>query len=56
MAENKLYEAAIINDAAALHQLLEKDPFLLDRVSYTCTSKTPLHVATMRGNLIRFAQ
>ncbi|KZV50166.1 homeobox protein Wariai-like [Dorcoceras hygrometricum] len=55
MAENKLYEAALANDAASLHRLLEEDPFLLDRVSYTCINKTPLHVATMRGNL-RFVQ
>ncbi|XP_073135268.1 uncharacterized protein [Henckelia pumila] len=51
MAEYKLYEAASTNDAATLHRLLEEDQFLLDRVSYTCNNKTPLHVATMKGNL-----
>ncbi|XP_073286086.1 uncharacterized protein [Primulina huaijiensis] len=55
MAEGKLYEAALINDAATLHRLLEKDPLLLERVSCTCSNKTPLHVATMKGNL-RFVQ
>ncbi|XP_073157707.1 uncharacterized protein [Henckelia pumila] len=55
MAENKLYEAASTNDAATLHRLLGEDPFLLDRVSYNCSNKTPLHVATMKGNS-RFVQ
>ncbi|KZV51871.1 ankyrin repeat-containing protein-like [Dorcoceras hygrometricum] len=51
MAENKLYAAVSTNDAATLHRLLETDPFLLDRITLRCSSKTPLHLATMRGNL-----
>ncbi|XP_073132002.1 uncharacterized protein [Henckelia pumila] len=54
-AENKLYEAASTDNTAILNLLLEKDPFLLERISYTCSNKTPLHVATMKGNL-RFVQ
>ncbi|KAI3468083.1 hypothetical protein Pfo_024746 [Paulownia fortunei] len=51
VAEKRLYDAAARGDERALQELLVEDPFLLDRVSYTCPNKTPLHVATMQGHL-----
>ncbi|KAK6162016.1 hypothetical protein DH2020_001857 [Rehmannia glutinosa] len=51
MAENRLYNAAAKGDERALQELLNEDEFLLDRVSYTCPNKTPLHVATINGHL-----
>ncbi|KAL0447363.1 UNVERIFIED_CONTAM: hypothetical protein Slati_1864200 [Sesamum latifolium] len=50
VAEKKLYDAAAKGNAQALRDLL-KDPLLLDRVSFTCSNKTPLHVAAMHGHL-----
>ncbi|KAI3454169.1 hypothetical protein Pfo_010832 [Paulownia fortunei] len=51
VAEKRLYDAAARGDARALHELLEQDPLLLDRVSFTCSKKTPLHIAAMQGHL-----
>ncbi|KAL0407667.1 UNVERIFIED_CONTAM: hypothetical protein Sradi_1701100 [Sesamum radiatum] len=52
VAEKKLYDAAAKGDAQTLRDLLEDDPLLLDRVSFTCSNKsTPLHVAAMHGHL-----
>ncbi|KAK4401243.1 hypothetical protein Sango_1230400 [Sesamum angolense] len=51
VAEKKLYDAAAKGDAQALRDLLDQDPLLLDRVSFTCSNKTPLHVAAMHGHL-----
>ncbi|KAL0372210.1 UNVERIFIED_CONTAM: hypothetical protein Scaly_0902600 [Sesamum calycinum] len=51
VAEKKLYDAAAKGDAQALRHLLDQDPLLLDRVSFTCSNKTPLHVAAMHGHL-----
>ncbi|KAG8384577.1 hypothetical protein BUALT_Bualt04G0132300 [Buddleja alternifolia] len=48
VAEKRLYNAAASGDTKSLQELLEEDPFLLDRVSFTCPNKTPLHVATMK--------
>ncbi|KAL0330667.1 UNVERIFIED_CONTAM: hypothetical protein Sangu_1612200 [Sesamum angustifolium] len=47
----RLYDAAARGDTRSLQELLEQDPLLLDRVSYTCPNKTPLHVATLQGYL-----
>ncbi|PIN00114.1 26S proteasome regulatory complex, subunit PSMD10 [Handroanthus impetiginosus] len=51
MAEKGLYDAAAKGDEKALHELLQEDPLLLNRVSYTSPNKTPLHVATIHGHL-----
>ncbi|CAA2987297.1 ankyrin repeat-containing At5g02620-like [Olea europaea subsp. europaea] len=47
MAENKLYDAAVKGDIRSLLDLLKEDPLILDRVSFTCSNKTPLHIATI---------
>ncbi|XP_022862544.1 ankyrin repeat-containing protein ITN1-like isoform X1 [Olea europaea var. sylvestris] len=47
MAENKLYDAAVKGDVKSLLDLLKEDPLILDRVSFTCSDKTPLHIATI---------
>ncbi|KAK4412661.1 hypothetical protein Salat_2913200 [Sesamum alatum] len=51
VSEKRLYDAAARGETTSLHELLEQDPLLLDRVSYTCPNKTPLHVATLQGHL-----
>ncbi|PIN00115.1 26S proteasome regulatory complex, subunit PSMD10 [Handroanthus impetiginosus] len=51
MTEKRLYDAAAKGDETALHELLQEDPLLLNRVSYTSPNKTPLHVATIHGHL-----
>ncbi|CAA2973796.1 26S proteasome regulatory complex, subunit PSMD10 [Olea europaea subsp. europaea] len=47
MAENKLYDAAVKGDIRSLLDLLKEDPLIFDRVSFTCSNKTPLHIATI---------
>ncbi|XP_057799751.1 ankyrin repeat-containing protein NPR4-like [Salvia miltiorrhiza] len=47
----KLYESAARGDVEALRQLLQKDTFLLERVSYTTPNNTPLHIASLKGHL-----
>ncbi|XP_057775535.1 ankyrin repeat-containing protein At5g02620-like, partial [Salvia miltiorrhiza] len=32
-------------------QLLQQDPFLLNKISFSCTQKSPLHIATLQRNL-----
>ncbi|KAG8375712.1 hypothetical protein BUALT_Bualt10G0129000 [Buddleja alternifolia] len=50
--ENRLYDAAAEGNTESLHELLEQDEFLLDRVSFTSPNKsTPLHVAATKGHL-----
>ncbi|PIN00659.1 26S proteasome regulatory complex, subunit PSMD10 [Handroanthus impetiginosus] len=51
MAERRLYDAAAKRDEKALHELLQQDPLLVNRVSYTSPNKTPLHIATIHGHL-----
>ncbi|PIN19030.1 26S proteasome regulatory complex, subunit PSMD10 [Handroanthus impetiginosus] len=51
MAEKRLYDAAAKGDEKALYELLQEDPLLLNRVSYTSPNKTPLHIATIHGHL-----
>ncbi|EYU20317.1 hypothetical protein MIMGU_mgv1a007928mg [Erythranthe guttata] len=50
-AEQRLYDAASSGDARALQELHQTDQFLLDKISYTCSNKTPLHIATTKGHL-----
>ncbi|KAL8063150.1 hypothetical protein ABFX02_01G009300 [Erythranthe guttata] len=50
-AEQRLYDAASSGDARALQELHQTDQFLLDKISYTCSNKTPLHIATTNGHL-----
>ncbi|KAL3844269.1 hypothetical protein ACJIZ3_001672 [Penstemon smallii] len=50
-AEKSLYDAAAIGNVATLCKLTVSDPLILDRVSYTCPNKTPLHIATLKGHL-----
>ncbi|CAI9784923.1 unnamed protein product [Fraxinus pennsylvanica] len=47
MAEKRLYDAAVEGDVKSLLDLLKEDPLILDRVSFTCSNKTPLHIATI---------
>ncbi|CAI9784925.1 unnamed protein product [Fraxinus pennsylvanica] len=47
MAEKRLYDAAVKGDVKSLLDLLKEDPLILDRVSFTCSNKTPLHIATI---------
>ncbi|KAL3500822.1 hypothetical protein ACH5RR_039915 [Cinchona calisaya] len=49
--EKKLYDAALIGDVIALHQLLQEDPLILDKAMLACDDKTPLHLAAMMGNV-----
>ncbi|KAL3844271.1 hypothetical protein ACJIZ3_001674 [Penstemon smallii] len=49
--ESRLYEAAAIGKVADLRELIVNNPLILDRVSYTCPNKTPLHIATLKGHL-----
>ncbi|KAL0297187.1 UNVERIFIED_CONTAM: hypothetical protein Sradi_6770800 [Sesamum radiatum] len=55
VAEKKLYDAAAKGDAQALRHLLDQDPLLLDRVSFTCSNKTPLHVAATKSSPLHIA-
>lgn len=47
---NKLYDAALKGDETIFQQLLQQDPCLLEQVSFACSNRTPLHVATLQGN------
>ncbi|KAL2517920.1 Ankyrin repeat family protein [Abeliophyllum distichum] len=47
MAEKRLYDAAATGNVKSLLDLLEQDPFILYRASFTCSYKSPLHVATI---------
>ncbi|PIN07440.1 26S proteasome regulatory complex, subunit PSMD10 [Handroanthus impetiginosus] len=51
MTEKRLFDAAAKGDEEVLYELLQEDPLLLNRVSYTSPNKTPLHVATIHGHL-----
>ncbi|KAK4372980.1 hypothetical protein RND71_008364 [Anisodus tanguticus] len=49
--EKKLYEAAAEGDVRTLHELLQQDDLILDRLTLTCFNETPLHIAAMRGHV-----
>ncbi|KAL8537489.1 hypothetical protein ACS0TY_012566 [Phlomoides rotata] len=51
MEEKRLYEAASTGNVAELLRLHENDSFLVERISYTCTNNTPLHIATLNNHL-----
>ncbi|KAG8368699.1 hypothetical protein BUALT_Bualt15G0072800 [Buddleja alternifolia] len=51
MAEKRLYDAASTGDTNSLQELLQEDPLLLNRVSFTSPNKTPLHIATIHCQL-----
>ncbi|XP_071909391.1 uncharacterized protein [Coffea arabica] len=49
--EKKIYDAALHGSVNILHELLQEDKSILDRVSLNCTNNyTPLHIAAMRGH------
>ncbi|KAL2545079.1 Ankyrin repeat-containing protein ITN1 [Forsythia ovata] len=47
MAEKRLYDAAATGNVKSLLDLLQEDPLTLYRASFTCSNKSPLHVATI---------
>ncbi|XP_059639401.1 ankyrin repeat-containing protein ITN1-like [Cornus florida] len=49
--EQRVYEAAMEGNTTSLHELLEEDGLVLDRVVLNCFKETPLHVAALRGHL-----
>ncbi|KAI3823127.1 hypothetical protein L1987_04557 [Smallanthus sonchifolius] len=49
--DKSLFEASLTGNVQALNQLLQKDELILDRVSLTRFSETPLHIAALRGHL-----
>ncbi|XP_059642553.1 ankyrin repeat-containing protein BDA1-like [Cornus florida] len=49
--EQRLYEAAMDGNITSLHELLQEDRLLLDRVILYCFNETPLHVAALRGHV-----
>nr|GMD41734.1 ankyrin repeat-containing protein At3g12360-like [Ipomoea batatas] len=48
--DRRVYEAAINGDVRALHELLQEDKLILDRVTLNF-HETPLHIAVMRGHV-----
>ncbi|KAL1556073.1 ankyrin repeat-containing protein ITN1-like [Salvia divinorum] len=46
----ELYDAASKGDATRLQQLLQQDPYLVERVSFPC-SRNLLHIATLQGQV-----
>ncbi|KAI3716460.1 hypothetical protein L1987_67358 [Smallanthus sonchifolius] len=49
--DKNLFEASLTGNVEALNELLQKDELILDRVSLTRFSETPLHIAALRGHL-----
>ncbi|KAL3500819.1 hypothetical protein ACH5RR_039912 [Cinchona calisaya] len=49
--EKQLYDATLVGDVTALYQLLQEDPLILDKAILAFEDKTPLHLATMMGNV-----
>lgn len=45
--EKRLYEAAAEGDVLTLHELIQHDSLLLDRLTITCFTETPLHIAAL---------
>ncbi|KAE8124862.1 hypothetical protein FH972_019709 [Carpinus fangiana] len=46
-----LYEASLNGCVSTLNTLIQRDPLILNKVSLTSLSETPLHVATLLGHL-----
>ncbi|KAL1558107.1 ankyrin repeat-containing protein NPR4-like [Salvia divinorum] len=46
----ELYDAASKGDATKFQQLIQQDPYLVERVSFPC-SRNVLHVATLRAHV-----
>jgi ankyrin repeat protein len=46
-----LYEAAVRGCVATLNTLIKKDPLILNKVSLTSFSETPLHISALLGHL-----
>ena len=49
--ERRLYEAAVGGDEPTLNTLMEEDELILNRLSLTSLSETPLHIAALCGHL-----
>nr|DAD47636.1 TPA_asm: hypothetical protein HUJ06_017573 [Nelumbo nucifera] len=47
--DRRLFQAAHRGNTATLHQLLEEDPLILERVALAPVAETPLHVAALAG-------
>ncbi|KAJ0806729.1 putative ankyrin repeat-containing domain-containing protein [Helianthus annuus] len=45
-----LFEASLTGNVQVLNELLAQDELILDRVSLTRVSETPLHIAALRGH------
>ncbi|KAK9144572.1 hypothetical protein Sjap_004475 [Stephania japonica] len=48
--DQRLYEAAHTGSVEALHDLLNEDPLILERVDSAPLPDTPLHIAVLAGN------
>ncbi|GAB4842599.1 hypothetical protein Ancab_012575 [Ancistrocladus abbreviatus] len=49
--QRDLHEAAIAGDVHTLNALIQKDPLILDRITYlTFSDQTPLHIAAVIGH------
>ncbi|KAM5554339.1 ankyrin repeat-containing protein NPR4-like [Rosa sericea] len=46
-----LYEAAVAGSVSSLKRLIQKDPLILNKVSLTHFSETPLHISALLGHL-----
>ncbi|PRQ45354.1 putative ankyrin repeat-containing domain, PGG domain-containing protein [Rosa chinensis] len=46
-----LYEAAVAGSVSSLIRLIQKDPLILNKVSLTHFSETPLHISALLGHL-----
>ena len=49
--ERRIYEAAVEGSVISLLNLLQEDALVLDRFMVGCYPETPLHIASMLGNL-----
>ncbi|KAL2323362.1 hypothetical protein Fmac_027741 [Flemingia macrophylla] len=47
----KLYEASLNGNVSALNTLIQRDPLILNRISLSPFSETPLHIASLLGHL-----
>ncbi|XP_061998946.1 uncharacterized protein LOC133716223 [Rosa rugosa] len=45
-----LYEAAVAGSVSSLKRLIQKDPLILNKVSLTHFSETPLHISALLGH------
>nr|XP_043611833.1 ankyrin-1-like [Erigeron canadensis] len=49
--DKNLFEASLTGNVRVLNALLQKDELILDRVSLTSFSETPLHIAALKGHV-----